>query len=218
MTGGESCTFNFWAAGVRRLSGGAVMFEAALRCLERAGYPQPGRVLGEGVFATAYELGEHLVAKVTCDETDAAVAELARRAQLTGGCRNLMRVERVWQVQTDFLIVAERLQPIPEHLHKYLPSRLSSIECNSSNIHDVVRKWREGVGMVSTEWWYGDRATVWGTAAANILGIAEDLASIGVTRFTDYHRYNVMLRPGDRIVLSDFGFETQSPQPEIEVF
>jgi len=200
------------------------MIEYAQRALTAAGYPMPGEKLGEGAYAKVYALDDKRVVKVTCDCTDAAVAELARKAQLRGGARNLVQIERVMRIPVDnrwfdaYVIVAERLQPLPYALEISVPIRCRSIG-RGNGFLDKVRLRAAGEpnnppGVNAR----GDIITVWDCAAANLKGIADDLKSIGVTYFYDYHWKNVMLRPGDRVVLSDFGGDTEtSEQPEIEV-
>jgi hypothetical protein len=148
---------------------------------------------------------------------------LARRAQLQGKCKNLVRVDRVIQVPIrswrscndyQYIIIAERLQPIPPEAYKFLPNYQSDICIQSDDMMDAARRVAAGE-IVQPDW----RAvpTVWGIAACNIKGMLDDLRSLGVTCWEDFKLTNVLLRPGDRIVVSDFGC-TQSPTPEIEEF
>jgi hypothetical protein len=164
-----------------------------------------------------YPLDDHRVVKVTDDWRDAHTAELARRAQAEGKCPNLMRVERVWALpkynvygERLYCYVAKRLQPLPECIYNYgVPTQPRSFRLTTWNLPEIVDYFANGGKSEH-------KLTPWGCAAMNILGIVEDLRSIGVTAMTDYKASNVMIRPGDRVVLSDFGCSQSPHKPEIE--
>jgi transcriptional regulator of met regulon len=105
-------------------------------CVEKHGYHR-GPALGGGGFARVFSITNDptKVIKITTDVSDARVAELARRKQDEGLCKNLVRVFNVWRCDDwrgeTFVMVCERLERIPEEAKEYLPSyeRLIDTRC-----------------------------------------------------------------------------------------
>jgi hypothetical protein len=197
-----------------------------LDIIEKLGL-KAGEWLGQGAFATVYAMADDptKVIKVTGDGADAAVAELARRAQDEGKCQNLVRVYSVTKVpyrtsntlcwdNHAYVIVAERLEPIPPEAHGHLPSYHHYIDSGAHDMMQAALRAADG-NALRCEWALPAQTNVWSVAAANIKGMTDDLRSLGVTRWDDFKLNNVMLRPGDRIVVTDFGC-TESPIPEIK--
>lgn len=184
-----------------------------------------GLRLGEGGFATVYEMysaltgdkDKHHVVKITYDETDAFTADLARRAQDAGGCKNLVRVYDVVAAlepayydrqRKAYIIISEKLEMVPYEVASKMPDAAWSIYADTSDI-------MKSVALASK---YGYKPDVWCNklnvfemAASNIKGMCEDLASIGITAWDDYKPRNTMYRPGYGIVVSDLGC-TVSPK------
>lgn len=202
--------------------------ECAIRTLRANGFkPEDNpRFLGAGVYGKTYVLSDDRVFKITRDRTDALTAAWAMRYQKRGLCPNLVRVDRVWKLSaksayddTLYLIVAERLKPIPRAAFEKwgAPSYMGSLgECKRDLIV-IADRWANGTMPPITRYNYEIRnyervaPNVWAWAAMNLKGIADDLRLMGIRDYGDYHLENVMIRPGDRVVLSDFGSATAPP-------
>ncbi len=201
------------------------MFEKAFETVEKMGI-ELGDCLGRGAFARVYAIkgDDTRVVKITGDEDDAYVAELARRAQLEGKCSNLVRVYRVLACKEDtstsiwhnnttsYIVISERLQRIPDEAGLYMPNCESDIDYRAQDLMKAADLAAEGDARGND---YRKPVSVWGVAACNIKGMVDDLRSLGVKSWSDFKLTNVMLRPGDRIVVTDFGC-TESPIPELE--
>lgn len=196
-----------------------------------------GALLGQGAFAKVYEyrdaetgkLDETRVVKITHDESDACAAELARRAQERGECKNVVRVFTVlrtlqavdsfWAGREAYIIVSERLTPIPREVKDRMPQSSYAIW---DGCYDPIRAVEKAVenGCINPAAHYLSPVPlacvddVWTMAASNIVGMCQDLRKLGVTMWDDYKPANTMYRPGYGIVISDLGC-TESPVPEI---
>lgn len=184
---------------------------------------QQGVFLGGGCFANVSSIKNDpsKVIKVTGDPRDAVLAEAARKAQLQGKCKNLAHVHRVieckaneWNDYSQYLCIVELLQPIPDAWISEVPYNTWSFDCRKLSVDeqdDMLAIAREAAkGNVDC------RCSPWALAAMNLKGMADDLAYLGVEEWFDYKLENVMLRPGDRVVMSDFGCTKSSLPSDFE--
>lgn len=184
-----------------------INYSSLRRTLAALGVKMPGRArqIGDGGYAMVLATSDRRVVKVTEDDDDAKLAKVILRRKRKP--RHVVHVDHVFKFSGFWVIVAERLQKMPDHVYDawYHPRDLM----------DACRS-----GPLPSHCTYGVQYGIAQTVTLSVASrdgweemfdaqqqVCESLFELGCDSASDVHEENVMYRKKTReYVLVDLGY------------